>query len=91
MASLTFKGPPIQTSGNLPAKSAKGPDFRLIPTDLSDVSLPAASVSDRHSPVVQKPSPALPLLPGESLPSHPVPGRVSHRAPDSTPAVFFAL
>ncbi len=39
MATITFKGNPIQTSGNLPAKGAKAPDFTLTKTDLSDVSL----------------------------------------------------
>lgn len=39
MATITFKGNPIQTSGNLPAKGAKAPDFKLTRTDLSDVSL----------------------------------------------------
>lgn len=39
MATITFKGNPIQTSGNLPAKGAPAPDFTLTKTDLSDVSL----------------------------------------------------
>ena len=37
MATITFKGNPIQTSGNLPAKGAAAPDFKLTKTDLSDV------------------------------------------------------
>ena len=39
MAPLTFKGPPIQTSGALPAKGSQAPDFQLTRTDLTDVSL----------------------------------------------------
>ncbi len=39
MATITFKGNPIHTSGNLPAKGATAPDFKLTKTDLSDVSL----------------------------------------------------
>lgn len=39
MATITFKGNPIQTSGNLPAKGAAAPDFKLAKTDLSDVGL----------------------------------------------------
>ena len=39
MASITFKGTPVQTVGNLPAKGSKAPDFTLTKTDLSDVSL----------------------------------------------------
>ena len=39
MATITFKGNPIQTSGALPAKGAQAPDFKLTKTDLSDVGL----------------------------------------------------
>ena len=39
MATITFKGNPIQTSGHLPDKGAVAPDFKLAKTDLSDVSL----------------------------------------------------
>ena len=39
MAIVTFKGNPVQTSGNLPAKGSSAPDFKLAKTDLSDVSL----------------------------------------------------
>jgi len=39
MATITFKGNPIQTSGELPAKGSAAPDFKLAKTDLSDVSL----------------------------------------------------
>lgn len=39
MASITFKGNPIKTSGNLPKVGAKAPDFKLTKTDLSDISL----------------------------------------------------
>jgi thiol peroxidase len=39
MAQVTFKGAPVQTSGNLPAVGAKAPDFKLTKTDLSDASL----------------------------------------------------
>lgn len=39
MATITFKGNPIQTSGHLPDKGASAPDFKLTKTDLSDVSL----------------------------------------------------
>ena len=39
MALITFKGNPIQTSGELPDEGAPAPDFKLAKTDLSDVSL----------------------------------------------------
>ena len=39
MATITFKGTPIQTAGVLPAKGAAAPDFKLTKTDLSDVGL----------------------------------------------------
>ena len=39
MATITFKGNPIQTSGHLPDKGAFGPDFKLAKTDLSDAGL----------------------------------------------------
>ena len=39
MATVTFKGNPVQTSGNLPAKGSAAPDFKLARTDLADVSL----------------------------------------------------
>lgn len=39
MATITFKGNPVQTIGNLPAKGSKVPDFKLTGADLGDVSL----------------------------------------------------
>lgn len=39
MAQITFKGNPINTSGNLPSVGSDAPDFLLTKTDLSDVSL----------------------------------------------------
>ena len=39
MALITFKGNPIQTSGELPVRGSVAPDFQLTKTDLSDVSL----------------------------------------------------
>lgn len=39
MASITFKGNPIQTSGNLPEVGSQGPDFKLVKSDLSEASL----------------------------------------------------
>ena len=39
MATISFKENPIQTSGNLPATGSKAPDFQLIKTDLSTVTL----------------------------------------------------
>ncbi|MBQ0147785.1 MAG: thiol peroxidase [Flavobacteriaceae bacterium] len=39
MATITFKGNPIQTNGNLPAIETKAPDFNLIATDLSEKTL----------------------------------------------------
>lgn len=37
MAKITFKGNPIQTTGELPAAGKKAPDFTLVKTDLTDV------------------------------------------------------
>lgn len=39
MATVTLKGNPIETSGQLPAVGAKAPDFKLVAEDLQDVSL----------------------------------------------------
>jgi thiol peroxidase len=39
MANITLKGNPITTIGNLPAVGSKSPDFTLVKTDLSAVSL----------------------------------------------------
>jgi thiol peroxidase len=39
MATITLKGNPISTSGNLPAVGSKAPDFTLVAEDLADVTL----------------------------------------------------
>ena len=39
MAKITLKGNPINTVGDLPAVGSKAPDFRLVKTDLSEVTL----------------------------------------------------
>ena len=39
MATITLKGKPISTSGNLPAVGSKAPEFTLVAEDLSDVTL----------------------------------------------------
>jgi thioredoxin-dependent peroxiredoxin len=39
MATVTLRGNPVQTSGELPAKGSKAPDFKLVNPDLKDVSL----------------------------------------------------
>lgn len=39
MAKITLKGNPINTTGNLPANGEKAPDFILVKSDLSKVSL----------------------------------------------------
>ena len=39
MASITLKGNAINTSGNLPAKGSKAPDFKVTKMDLSDVGI----------------------------------------------------
>jgi thiol peroxidase len=39
MAKVTLGGNAVTTSGELPAKGSKAPDFRLTKTDLADVSL----------------------------------------------------
>jgi thioredoxin-dependent peroxiredoxin len=39
MATVTLRGTPVQTSGELPKKGAKAPDFKLVNPDLKDVSL----------------------------------------------------
>ncbi len=38
MASITFRGNPVTTSGDLPALGAKAPEFELVGGDLSTVS-----------------------------------------------------
>jgi thioredoxin-dependent peroxiredoxin len=39
MAQITLKGTPIHTSGELPKVGTTAPDFRLVDSDLKDVSL----------------------------------------------------
>lgn len=39
MSKVTFKGNPLETSGELPAVGSKAPDFLLTTGDLQDVSL----------------------------------------------------
>jgi len=39
MAKITFKGTPVNTSGNLPSVGSKAPDFSLVKTDLSNLTL----------------------------------------------------
>jgi thiol peroxidase len=39
MATVTLRGNPIQTNGDLPAVGANAPDFRLTTAELQDVSL----------------------------------------------------
>lgn len=39
MATITLKGNPVHTSGNLPSKGSAVPDFKLVRTDLSEVTL----------------------------------------------------
>jgi len=39
MATITLKGNPVTTSGELPAKGSRAPDFRLVNQDLADVTL----------------------------------------------------
>lgn len=39
MATITFKGNPVNTSGNLPAVGSQAPDFTLVKSDLSSLSL----------------------------------------------------
>lgn len=39
MATVTLKGNPIHTNGNLPAKGQKAPEFKLTTVDLRDVGL----------------------------------------------------
>jgi thioredoxin-dependent peroxiredoxin len=39
MATITLKGNPVHTSGNLPAKGSTAPDFKLTKTDLSETTI----------------------------------------------------
>jgi thioredoxin-dependent peroxiredoxin len=39
MATITLRGNPVQTSGELPKKGTKVPDFNLTKSDLSEVNL----------------------------------------------------
>lgn len=39
MATITLKGNPVETSGNLPAVGSQAPDFTLVKTDLSEATL----------------------------------------------------
>jgi thiol peroxidase len=39
MAQITFKGVPVKTCGELPAKNSPAPDFSLVKQDLSETDL----------------------------------------------------
>ena len=39
MAKITLKGTPVNSSGNLPLKGNKAPEFTLVKSDLSNLSL----------------------------------------------------
>ena len=39
MATVTLKGNPFNTNGNLPASGSQAPTFKLVKTDLSEVAL----------------------------------------------------
>lgn len=39
MATVTFKGSEVKTSGNLPAVGAQAPDFKLVGAGLNEISL----------------------------------------------------
>ena len=39
MATITFQGKPLHTSGELPAVGSKAPDFSLVNGKLEDVTL----------------------------------------------------
>jgi thiol peroxidase len=39
MATITLRGSPIHTNGDLPPVGSKAPDFRLVNSELQDVSL----------------------------------------------------
>lgn len=39
MATITFKGSPVNTIGDLPKKDSKAPDFTLVNSDLAEISL----------------------------------------------------
>ncbi|MDO8899429.1 MAG: thiol peroxidase [Bacteroidales bacterium] len=41
MATITLKGNPFQTAGNLPEKGSKAPEFNLVKSDLSQLTLDA--------------------------------------------------
>lgn len=43
MASTALKGTPISTSGDLPAVGSNAPDFKLVDTELTEVSLSSYS------------------------------------------------
>ena len=38
MATVTFKGSPVNTSGNLPEKGTQAPDFKLVGSGLNEIS-----------------------------------------------------
>jgi len=39
MAKITFKGIPVNTCGNLPQKGKQAPDFKLVKSDLANMTL----------------------------------------------------
>ena len=39
MAKITHKGNPVNTSGDIPAKGSKAPEFSIVKSDLTNLSL----------------------------------------------------
>ena len=39
MAKITLRGNPVNTSGNLPAKGSQAPEFTLVKSDLTNLTL----------------------------------------------------
>lgn len=39
MATITFKGSPVHTTGELPKQGSQAPDFKLVRSDLSEATL----------------------------------------------------
>ena len=51
MATISFQGKPLHTSGELPAVGSKAPDFSLVNSKLMDVNLASfAGKKKHHSP-----------------------------------------
>ena len=62
MAKISLKGTDVTTSGDIPQKGEKAPNFKLVATDLQEVNLENYTGKKKVLPASQQELPLLPPL-----------------------------